>query len=207
MYTHLWGSLTLAFEFYTQTMEKITITIISLLIRESTLILEKLNLEDNKTFSEPLLFTYFNTKNHKSFSKGMLEELMQGYFTVKEPLKIEHSCNKNGVAYIPKLGYFEKSREKIQECYIIKNTQIELLYRPFELLDAVFELASRDNTTKEIEMNFSLFERFIPEIEKTFKLIKENCSEHFKLIEHHCQRIVLFKTNPKITNSFATINA
>jgi hypothetical protein len=55
-------------------------------------------------------------------------------------------------------------------------------------------------------MNLALFEKFIPKIENAFELIKVNCSEHFELIEKYCQRIVLFKTNPKIVNSFETIN-
>ena len=182
-------------------------TVKILLYKETPTLLEKLNFEDDKTFSEPLLFTYFNTKNHNPFSKETLEELMQGYFTQKEPLKIKHSFGKQEFAYFTKLGFFNKSREKIQECYIIKNTKIEFLYRPFELLNTIFERASRDNTVNKIEMNLALFEKFIPKIEKAFELIKVNCSEHFELIEKYCQRIVLFKTNPKIVNSFETINA
>lgn len=81
-----------------------------LLYKENTSLLEKLNLEDDKTFSEPLLFAYFNSKKHNSFSKEILEELMQGYFTQKESLKIEHSYNKNNVAYLPNIGYFKKEQ-------------------------------------------------------------------------------------------------
>lgn len=44
-------------------------------------------------------------------SKEVLEELMQGYFTEKEPLKIEYSYNKNGIAYIPNMGYFDKNKD------------------------------------------------------------------------------------------------
>lgn len=178
-----------------------------ILYKENLSLLEKLNFENDKTFSEPLLFAYFKTKNNKSFSKEVLEELMQGYFTEKEPLKINHSFGKESLAYLPELGYFNKLGQKVQECHIIKNTQIELLYRPFELLNSVFELASSDSTSNEIEMSSSLFEKFVPNIEKALKLIKENCTEHFNLIEKHCKRIILFKTNPKNTNSFATINA
>lgn len=182
-------------------------TIKFLLYKENSFLLEKLNFEDRKTFLEPLLLTYFNTKNNKSYSKEVLEELMQGYFTEKEPLKIKDSYRKKTLIYLPELGYFNKSGHKVQECHIIKNTQIELLYRPFELLNSVFELASSDSTSKEIEMSSSLFEKFLAPIEESFRLIKENCPQHFKIIEKHCHRIVLFKTIPKITNSFATINA
>src|SRR5690606_40863073 len=81
-----------------------------LLYKESPSLLEKLNLEDDKTFSEPLLFAYFNSKKYNPFPKEVLGELMQGYFITKEPLKIEHSYNKNGTAYIPNIGYFKNGQ-------------------------------------------------------------------------------------------------
>src|SRR5690554_39846 len=189
------------------TNSKIVENIQILLYKDNSSLLEKLDLEDDKPFLEPLLFTYFNAKNDKSLPKDVLEELMQGYFMKKEPLNISYSYGKELLAYLPELGYFNESGQKVQECYIIKKTQIELLYRPFELLNYVFELASSDDTANEIEMNTSLFEKFIPKIEKAFRLIKENCPQHFKLIEQHCRRVVLFKTKPEITNSFETINA
>src|SRR5690606_38334836 len=83
-----------------------------ILYKENPYLLEKLNLEDDKTFSEPLLFAYFNSKKHNSFPKEALEELMQGYFTEKEPLKVEHSYNKNDIAYIPNIGYFKKEQSE-----------------------------------------------------------------------------------------------
>lgn len=39
----------------------------------------------------------------------MLEEIMQGYFMAREPLQIKYSYNKNNIAYIPKIGYFEEN--------------------------------------------------------------------------------------------------
>jgi hypothetical protein len=156
-----------------------------ILYKENFSLLQKLDFEDDKTFLEPLLFTYFNNKKKEGFSKEILEEIMQGYFTEKESLKINHSYGKESLSYLPELGYFNKSGQKVQECHIIKNTQIELLYRPFELLNSVFELASSDSTSNEIEMNSSLFEKFLAPIEEAFRLIKENCPQHFKLIEQN----------------------
>src|SRR5690554_6194632 len=86
-----------------------------LLYKEIPSLLEKLNFEDDKTFSEPLLLAYFNSKKYNPFPKEVLEELMQGYFTEKEPLKIEHSYNKNGIAYIPNIGYFKKGQSELFE--------------------------------------------------------------------------------------------
>lgn len=86
-----------------------------LLYKENPSLLEKLNLEDKNTFSEPLLFAYFNSKQYNPLLKGVLEELMQGYFTKNESLKIEHSYNKNGIAYIPNVGYFKKRQSELFE--------------------------------------------------------------------------------------------
>lgn len=84
-------------------------TIKLLIYQELPLLLEKVDFEDDNTFLEPLLFTYFNSRKYKAYSKEILEEFMQGYFIKKAPLKIKHSYNKNNIAYIPKLGYFEKN--------------------------------------------------------------------------------------------------
>lgn len=83
-----------------------------LLYKENISFLENLNLEDDKTFSEPLLFAYFNSKKYNPFPKEVLEELMQGYFTEKKSLQIEYSYNKNNVAYIPNIGYFKKGQSE-----------------------------------------------------------------------------------------------
>jgi hypothetical protein len=186
---------------------KIIESIQILLYKENPSLLEKLNFEDDKIFSEPLLFAYFNSYKHHTLSKELLEEIMQGYLAIRQPLRIEHSLNKHGIAYIPELGYYNQLGENIQECCFIKDTQIEVLYSSFGLLDAIFELALPEKAIVEIEMNSSLFERFMPKIEEAFKIIKRRNPSHFKLIELHCRRVVLFKTNPDNTNSFATINA
>ncbi len=54
---------------------KITENIQILLYKETSSLLEKLNFENDKTFSEPLLFAYFNSKKHTPFPKEVLEEL------------------------------------------------------------------------------------------------------------------------------------
>jgi len=183
----------------------ITDTIKILLHRENPDLLNNLDLNNDEIFLEPLIFAYFNTKDKLFLTSKYLEQIMQGYFKTSTPIKLDN-CNRE-INYLPKLGYYTKSGIKIQDCFIIKNTNIELIYKSFELLEKIFEQASSNNTAKEIIMDSSLFNKFITNIEEAFKLIKENSPQHFKLIEMCCKRIILFKTNPNVTNSFATINA
>lgn len=84
-------------------------TIKTLIYQDQASLLEKLDFEDDTTFLEPLLFVYFNSKKLNIFPKEILNEIIQGYFREKEPLEIKHSYNKNSIAYIPKIGYFEKN--------------------------------------------------------------------------------------------------
>ena len=83
--------------------------IIKLLIhKELSNLLEKLYFEDNQTFFEPLLFSYFNSKKNNLFPKETLEEILQGYFVKKSKIKLKYSFNRKGIAYVPKVGYFKK---------------------------------------------------------------------------------------------------
>ena len=85
-----------------------------LLYKENQSLLEKINFEDDKIFSDPLLFAYFNSKKYNTFSKELLEEIIQGYFTDKKPLKIQYSYNKNNIAYLPNIGFYNKNQKKIE---------------------------------------------------------------------------------------------
>src|SRR5690554_8221685 len=75
---------------------------------------------DDKVFSEPLLFAYFNSKQYSFYPKEILEEIMQSYFTEKEPLKMEHSYNKNGIAYIPEMDYINIIKDLFNPTYKLK---------------------------------------------------------------------------------------
>src|SRR5690554_1211298 len=110
---------------------KIVENIQILLYKENIELLKKLNLEKEDVFFEPLLFAYFNSKKHLRFSKEILEEILQGYFNEKRPLKMEHSYNKNGVAYIPNIGYLKKGQSEpfepvleIEGLEVLKEIQI-----------------------------------------------------------------------------------
>ena len=90
---------------------EITNTIKLLIYKENPTLVEKVDFEDDNIFLEPLLFAYFNSKKDNLFAPEMLTEIMQGYFVEREPLQLEHSYNKEGIAYVPNLGYFNKNKD------------------------------------------------------------------------------------------------
>lgn len=179
-----------------------------LLYKENPSLLEKIDFDNDVIFLEPLLFAYFNSKKDNLFTTTLLTEIMQGYFVEKEALLIEESYNKESIAYLPNLGYFDKNKEKADEIYVIKNTSIELLLHPIVHLKYIFK-DFNEKTINENEIyiskDFSL--QYANCLTNAFSYIKKSCPRHFNLIEQHCKKIVLFKTDTKSTNSFATINA
>lgn len=183
-------------------------TIKILILKENFNLLEKLNFEDDTIFSEPLIYAYFNNKKENPTTQVTLTEMLQGYFIPKEPLLLEESFNKYGIAYVPNLGYFDKTNKKIDTVFIIENTTIELIKYPIVHLKNIFK-DFNDNVLNEnkIELSKALSDKYEKQLINAFHYIKTSNKEHFELIQQCCKKIVLFKTDPKNTNSFATINA
>lgn len=184
-------------------------TIKLLVYKENPSIFDKVDFDDDNIFLEPLLFTYFNSKKDNLFPAEMLEEILQGYFIEKDEIRIKHSYNKNGVAYIPNFGYYKNGENRsFEPIFKIKNISIELFKQPIKLLENVFRTRTDELINKEeIIIDNLLIEKNINALTNAFKLIKKNSPEQFKLIEENCKKVLLFKTNPENTNSFATINA
>lgn len=179
-----------------------------LLYKENPSILEKINFEDDTIFLEPLLFAYFNSKKDNLFSETMLTEIMQGYFVEKEPLLLKESFNNEGIAYVSNLGYFDKNKTKVDAIYIVQNSSIELLIHPIVHLKTIFRDFNEnilDENKIEISKEFSL--KYENALTKALQYIKTSNKVHYDLIAQCCKKIVLFKTDLKNTNSFATINA
>lgn len=183
-------------------------TIKILILKENFSLLEKLNFEEDITFMEPLIYAYFNIKKENPNTQLTLTEILQGYFIQKAPLLLEESYNKYGIAYVPNLGYFDETNKKIENVFIIENTTIELIKHPIVHLKHIFK-DFNENVIDEnkIELSKALSEKYEKQLTNAFQYIKTSNKEHFELIEQCCKKIVLFKIDPKNTNSFATINA
>lgn len=177
-------------------------TIKLLIYKEAPQLLEKLNFEDDNVFLEPLLFAYFNGKKTNLFSSCILQELMQGYCITKEKISLNHAYNENNIAYIPMLGYYRKGEKNpFEPIRIIDGTTIEVLLDIPKLLKYIVD------PNDKIKKDKLLFEKNICFLTNALAYIKNSSSNHYTLIESHCRKILLFNTNPEISNSFATINA
>src|SRR4051812_46967500 len=98
-----------------QNNQNVIIDTIKLLIyKENPSLLEKVDFEDDNIFLEPLLFAYFNGKKDNLFAPEMLTEIMQGYFFKKENVLLKASFDKNGIAFLPNLGYFDRNSNKVE---------------------------------------------------------------------------------------------
>lgn len=184
-------------------------TIKLLIYKENPGLLEKIDFDDDELFLEPLLFSYFNYKNDNSLPNDFLTEFMQGYFVNKEEVRINYSFNENKIAYLPKLGYYKKNEPSFFEpVYIIENSKIEVFRHSVTLLRNVFTDGS-GNVIPDLDIIFnnSLFDKNISYLTNAVSFIKEDSREHYDIIEQCCKKILLFKTNPDNTNSFATIKA
>lgn len=183
-------------------------TIKLLIYKENPSLLEKVDFEDDAIFLEPLLFAYFNSKKDNLFALEMLTEIMQGYYLEKEPVYLKESFNNNGIAYVPDVGYFDKYGNKIDDIYKIENTSIELIIHPVIHLKAIFR-DFNENVIDEnkIEIRKEFCKKHLNSLTNAFQYLKLSSQEHFNLIEQCCKKVVLFRTDHKNTNSFATINA
>lgn len=183
-------------------------TIKILIYKEVSNLLEKLDFEDDNTFLEPLLFAYFNTKENL-FSKDALKEILQGYFKIEEKIKIKYTFNKNEIAYIPKIGYFRKDEiNPFDNIIILPNTNFEVITHQIINLKYIFK-DFNNNVIDESKITISkmLYEDNKKSLSTALSHIKQYTNNHYSLIEKCCKKIVLFETDPKNTNSFATINA
>lgn len=183
-------------------------TIKLLIYKETPSLLENVDFEDDNIFLEPMLFAYFNSKRDSQFSQKMLTEIMQGYFIEKVDLLMKESRSKIGIAYLPKLGYFDENKSMVDQITNFKNTDIELITHKIVHLSSVFKNFNDEVIDYEkIEISKELIESYRKPLENAVEFIKNSNKDHFELIEQCCRKIVLFKSNPANTNSFATINA
>jgi hypothetical protein len=188
--------------------EKIIETVKILIYKEAPHLIEKLNLEDQDAFLEPLLFAYFNRKENL-FSREALKEILQGFFKKNETIKNEYTFNKNGIAYIPQIGYFRKDEIKpFDTIIILPKTNFEVI--TYQIINLKYIFRDFNNIVideSKIIISKMLYEDNKKSLSSALSKIKQYSNNHYSLIEKCCKKIVLFKTDPKNTNSFATINA
>ncbi|CAH0335335.1 hypothetical protein FVB9288_00971 [Flavobacterium sp. CECT 9288] len=184
-------------------------TIKLLIYKEKPTLLEKVDYNDDSVFMEPLLFAYFNSKRENISSLEILEELMQGFFIKTVPTFFNPLHYKNTVVYLPRIGYFRSSESELfEEIAFIKNTNIEILKYPINLLKSSFRNINNEIVYEEaIIIDEDLYIKNINFLTNAFLIIKSNSQEHYELIELYCKKCMMFKCNLKDINSFAAISA
>ena len=103
-------------------------TLKALILKKSSSLFYTIEKSDVNLFLEPLLFSYFNDKRFNESETEMFLELLKGYYSPDEELKISCSFNKDGIAYLPKIGYFNtRSLKPFEQIEIIEGTNIEIV--------------------------------------------------------------------------------
>jgi len=184
--------------------EEIIDTVKLLIYKEQPSILEKIDFEDDSIFLEPLLFSYFNNKLNYKYPNELLTEILQGYFIVKEELRIKYSFNRNGTAYIPRLGYFRKGvREPFEE--ILKIGDFEVLKEVHPTQERYFTEFYKGHIVNPNPDHNSVWERHYSELYEAIDVIKQKIPEFYSQLIFANKKIYLHD-NYKILN-FTTIES
>lgn len=176
-------------------------TIKLLICKENAVLVEKTDLDNDGIFLEPMLFSYFNSKKENKFSNELLEEILQGYFINTESYKVKHSFNKNGIAYIPQVGYFKEETSSIEP--ILKIDDFEILKEIHPTQERYFREVYKGHIINENPPYNSVWQENYKELEKAILIIKEHLPEFYDELVFANRKIYLHN-NHKVLN-FTTI--
>ena len=181
-------------------------------------IFERLDFDNDNVFLEPLLFSYITQENN-----DWLDSIIYGY--EKNPKqKIIVFTNKNGVIYIPQIGYFytdQKSTQlllgKSNEFYlrdINNNNEIPYRFEPIKLLNENIELVKTQHplfesffVSNDIVVDVEIencYDKHILHFNNALNVIKEYYPGYFSLIKKSVKKVMIYDGHP---NSFAAIQA
>lgn len=177
-------------------------TIKLLVYKENPSLLKKVNFDDDHVFLEPLLFAYFNSKKDNLFSNQILEEIIQGYYIEKKEVSVNYSFNKNGIAYIPKLGYYKKVIECSTE-NIFKIGDFEIMKEIHPVLERYFVERKEGHIVNKFPVHNSVWTDNYKELNESIKVIKKYLPEFYEQLVFANKRIYLHD-NFNILN-FATV--
>uniref|UniRef100_UPI0040476E4C hypothetical protein n=1 Tax=Flavobacterium sp. TaxID=239 RepID=UPI0040476E4C len=193
-----------------------------LLYKNNSKIFELINFDDDKIYTEPLLYSYFNNKTDLKIELG---SILIGYKKAKKQ-NIKIKTDEFGRIYIPNIGWFSTSEKnqnlifskdsneflknekkinhKFEPIALIENTKIELLQYQIPLLKQCYY--DVDSKTIEVEIE-KITKKQITNLTKAYNLIKSHCSSQYELIEKYASKCVIFNVDTHQRNSFATKQA
>ena len=181
--------------------DSISNTVKLLIYKENPTLLEQVDFDNDAIFFEPLLFAYFNSKKDNLFAIEMLLEITQGYVIAKVPLVLEESFNKQGIAYVPNCGYFDKDGNELEG--IFKIDEFEILKEMHPVLERYFVEYYKGHIVNPKPQFASVWKDNYQELEKAILIVKEHLPVFYEELILANKKIYLHN-NPKILN-FASI--
>jgi hypothetical protein len=178
--------------------ELIIETIKILVYKECFEVIQKINIQDDDVFLEPLLFSYFNSKKNNSFPKEILEEILQGYFLDKKKINIKYSHNKNGIAYLPRIGYFKKNNSNLYEQLLVDG-DFEIVKEVHPTLEKYFIEFYKGHIVNQTPKHNSVWKEYHQELFKAIQIIKTFLPVFYRELTFANKKIYLHD-NPKILN-------
>lgn len=191
------------------------------LYKEDNNIFDVIDFDKEEIFNEPLLFSYFNSKD---LHKNNLNSLICGFTDVLEEVIV--TTDNYGRFYIPNMGWFstiyidetlvfkiknfELYKDKVavkfhfEKVKKIENTNIEILKYSIPLLKQFY--FNYENKLLDVEVE-DISNTHFTTITKAYNLIKTYCPKHFSLIEKYAPKCVIFRLDNLQRNSFAALSA
>jgi hypothetical protein len=206
-------------------------TIQVLVYKQRPDLFEKLGYDNPEAYLEPFLFTYFTSPH----GKIPLDQLVFGYIgESSRPDKIEICTNKEGIAYLPKVGSFSTSKidafltlfwDRTSKTYSLdhEGKAIDFVYHPpLYLADGGFEIINHhhpffsdyflewDNEIKDFK-DFKaqveirqITDHHLGNVEQALQYISKSVPYQFESFGLTTRRIVIFN-NPQV-RSFVVRN-
>jgi hypothetical protein len=194
-------------------------TVKLLLYKRHPLIFERIDFENDEIFQEPLLYAYLIQSEDK-----WLDSIIFGYEKVRKT-SIQVYTNKQGVLYIPCIGYFKTKVPSAVltlsicgDSYLLINGQSEPVnyeFEPIFFLREEFELMKTQHPLLEnlfhdeeekvaaVEID-TIYDKYIAYCNNAIEVIKSHYPEYFALLHQNVKKVMIFEGVP---NSFAAIQA
>jgi len=171
-------------------------TIKLLIYKENPALLEKVDFNDDNVFTEPLLYAYFNGKRDFLFSQSLLVEILQGYFKDLKNPEFNYSYNRKGVAYLPKLGYYEDGEKKGD---ILKVQEFEILKEIHPVLERYFFQFYKGHIVNREPVHNPAWETSYNQLEMALIILKHHTPDFYEELVFANKKIYLHD-NTKILN-------
>ncbi|MFT6947465.1 MAG: hypothetical protein ACJARP_001890 [Vicingaceae bacterium] len=198
-----------------------------LLYKNNPNIFDVIDFNNDVIYQEPLLFAYFNQEINDAL---LLDSILFGYIDFeKRPNQIQAKSDQYGRIYLPKIGWFSTSVEnqiidlvsdknghyslkknnkrvnfKFEPIKYIANSSIELAIYPIQILDKYYYNSNRELIKVDIE-SITKIQR--ENLEAALLTIRNTAPHYYSILNNIIKKIVIFKVDATLRNSFAHIGA